>query len=198
MAENKMPQTPESGGQDGWQKVQELFLAALDRSEAEREAWLDAQTDVETWVRDEARSLLRAFQKHEDLSREPRPEGRAAIQHEERLVGELCGPYRLTRLIGIGGMAWVYEGRREGGEFEQRVAVKVLPAVFGNALQARFRREKQILAGLNHPGSAHSMAGGTTEAGLSYLVMEYVEGERITAYAGGRGLSRHDRIRLFL
>jgi serine/threonine protein kinase/tetratricopeptide (TPR) repeat protein len=198
MAENEMSQTPEPGRNADWQKVQELFLAALDRSEPEREAWLDAQAGVETWLRDEVKSLLRALQKHEDLSREPRPAGRAPIQPEERLVGELCGPYRLTRLIGTGGMAWVYEGSREGGEFEQRVAVKVLPAVFGAAMLARFRREKQILAGLSHPGIAHLLDGGTTAAGLSYLVMEYVEGERISSYVGKRGLSRDERIRLFL
>jgi serine/threonine protein kinase len=198
MAENEMSQTREPGENASWQEIQKFFLAALDRPEPEREAWLAAQADVEIWVRDEARSLLRALQKHEDLSREPRPEGRAALPHEEHLVGEFCGPYRLTRLIGTGGMAWVYEGRREGGEFEQRVAVKVLPAVFGAAMQARFRREKQILAGLNHPGIAHLLDGGTTSAGLSYLVMEYVEGERISTYVDGRQLSRDDRIRLFL
>ncbi len=79
-------------------------------------------------------------------------------------------------------MAWVYEATRASGEFHQRVAVKVLPAPFGGAMLDRFRREKSILAGLNHPGIAHLLDGGITENGISYLAMEFVEGVPITSY----------------
>jgi tetratricopeptide (TPR) repeat protein len=189
--------TPETGNSD-WNRIEELFHAALEVPSAGREAWLEARTSREPAIRTEVRSLLAAQQKHEELSHTESVLERRADDLEQRLLGEFCGPYRLDRLIGQGGMAWVYEGVRVTGDFRQRVAVKVLPAVFGEALNERFRQEKQILAELDHPGIARLLDGGVNQSGLSYLVMEYVQGERISLYAHHRELSRTGRIRLFL
>lgn len=187
---------PEPRASD-WNRIEDLFHTALELAEAEQERWLEEQTAGEPAIRNEVKSLLAAQKKHEELSRtESAQERRWDLG--ERLLGEFCGPYRLERLIGQGGMAWVYEGARVAGDFSQRVAVKVLPAIFGKALSERFRREKQILADLSHPGIARLLDGGVNQSGLSYLVMEYVEGEPISCYVTHHQLSRRDRIWLFL
>jgi tetratricopeptide (TPR) repeat protein len=187
---------PESRDSD-WSRIEELFHAALELPVHERERWVDHETVGEPAIRNEVKSLLSAQNKHEELSRTE-----SACTHPrdlgERLLGEFCGPYRLDRLIIQGGMAWVYEGARVSGDFSQRVAVKVLPATFGEALSERFRQEKQILAEMSHPGVARLLDGGVNQNGLSYLAMEYVEGEPISAYACHHQLSRRERIRLFL
>ncbi len=191
-----MNETNLDAGNTEWARVQDLFFRALDQPPGERARWLNGQTAGEPAVRGEVESLLAALEVHEELSRtEGIPEGSGL---EQRLIGEFCGPYRLDRLIGQGGMAWVYEGARVTGDFSQRVAVKVLPAVFGEALSERFRMEKQILAELTHPGIAALLDGGVNHGCLSYLVMEYVEGVRVTGYVASRGLNRQDRVRLFL
>lgn len=187
---------PELASSD-WGRIEDLFHAALEQPSAERARWLAEQTRGDTGIRNEVQSLLAAQQKHEALSRaESTLERTSGLG--ERFLGEFCGAYRLERLIGQGGMAWVYEAVRVTGDFRQRVAVKVLPAVFGEALNERFRQEKQILAELSHTGIARLLDGGVNQSGLSYLVMEYVEGERITSYAASHQLNRQDRIRLFI
>ena len=193
-----MNQTTREAGNSDWNRIEELFHAALEVPSAERKGWLEARTSGQPGIRHEVLSLLAGQQKHEELSHTESALDRPANDFDQRLLGEFCGPYRLDRLIGQGGMAWVYEGVRVTGDFRQRVAVKVLPAVFGEALNERFRQEKQILAELNHPGIGRLLDGGVNQSGLSYLVMEYVEGERISFYAKHRQLSRTDRIRLFL
>ncbi len=180
----------------GWARVAELFHAALEQPPDCREDWIGEETRHDARLHAEVLSLLDALARHEELSRVcsrlPTPDNDPA----QRLVGQLCGSYRLERLIGTGGMAWVYEATRVSGEFHQRLAVKVLPAPFGGAMLDRFRLEKSILAGLNHPGIAHLLDGGITENGISYLAMEFVEGVPITSYAKSRNLGLGDRMRL--
>ena len=89
-----------------------------------------------------------------------------------------CGPYRVMRLLGNGGMGSVYLAERADGEVEQQVAIKFLRA--GQDLPSfrnRFLRERQILASLNHPGISRLLDAGNS-AGHPYLVMELVEGMR--------------------
>lgn len=95
-----------------------------------------------------------------------------------------CGPYRLIRLLGNGGMGAVYLAERADGELDQKVAIKFIRAGYDlPSLRARFLRERQILASLNHPGIARVLDVGHN-AGHPYLVMEYVEGVSIDRYAG--------------
>jgi serine/threonine protein kinase/tetratricopeptide (TPR) repeat protein len=94
-----------------------------------------------------------------------------------------CGAYRLVNLLGNGGMGAVYLAERADGEVEQQVAIKFIRA--GRDLpsfHARFLRERQILASLNHPGIARLLDVGHSE-GHPYLVMEFVEGTRIDRYS---------------
>jgi serine/threonine protein kinase/tetratricopeptide (TPR) repeat protein len=98
----------------------------------------------------------------------------------------MCGPYRLVQLLGNGGMGAVYLAERADGEVEQQVAIKFLRA--GSDLpsfRARFLKERQILASLNHAGIARLLDAGHS-SGQPYLVMEYVDGIRIDQYVAGQ------------
>ncbi len=109
------------------------------------------------------------------------------------------GPYRLVRELGQGGMGTVFLAVRDDDVFHKRVAVKLLKrGMDTDAIVQRFRAERQILAGLDHPNIARLLDGGTTDDGLPYLVMEYVEGAPLIEYADARDLYVAARLDLFL
>jgi serine/threonine-protein kinase len=113
-------------------------------------------------------------------------------------AGRQLGAYRLLREIGRGGTGTVYLAERVDGEFEQRVAIKLLRrGLDTDDLLARFRAERQILASLNHPNVARLLDGGATEDGRPYLVMELVEGTPITEYCTAARLTIEERLELF-
>ena len=107
------------------------------------------------------------------------------------------GPYEILRELGAGGMGRVYLARRGGEDFEKTVAVKVLRAgLHDSGLLSRFRSERRILAGLDHPYVANLLDGGSTDAGQPYLVMEYVEGLDLLNHAEQQGLDSNQPERL--
>ena len=107
------------------------------------------------------------------------------------------GPYRLLRELGHGGMGTVYLAARADDQYQKRVAIKVVRGLNTEEIVRYFRRERQILAGLEHPNVARLLDGGSTEDGLPYFVMEYVEGQAIDAYCDEGKLSIEERLRLF-
>ncbi|HEX8408285.1 MAG TPA: protein kinase [Thermoanaerobaculia bacterium] len=173
-----------------WDEVRDLFHAASAAPRDERASLLSrADTDVRT----EVESLLAAHD--EPGAFLDRSVWHLIDAHEgERLAGALIGPYRIVRPLGQGGMGTVFLAVREGAEFEQRVAIKLVRG--GELLVQRFRQERQILAALDHPNIARLIDGGTTADGLPYLVMEYVDGTPIDAFA--RDLNTNGKLRLFL
>jgi len=113
-------------------------------------------------------------------------------------IGELVGQYRLTELIGKGGMGSVYRGERTDEAFEKSVAVKLIDAGFYSAdLIAHFRAERQILANLEHPNIARLLDGGARADGSPYLIMEYVEGISPNDYSSQHNLTIAQRLQLF-
>jgi electron transfer flavoprotein alpha/beta subunit len=107
------------------------------------------------------------------------------------------GPYRLIREIGHGGMGTVYLGVRADDAYQKRVAIKVLKrGMDTDHVLARFRAERQILASLDHANIARLVDGGSTDEGLPYLVMEYIDGQPIDAWADEHRLPVADRLRL--
>lgn len=115
-----------------------------------------------------------------------------------RIEGKRLGAYRVIREIGRGGMGSVYLAQRAEDQYESDVAIKVVrPGLDTDFILRRFRRERQILARLQHPNIARLFDGGS-EKKTPYLVMEYVQGARITKYAEDRRLGVEDRVRLFL
>ena len=108
------------------------------------------------------------------------------------------GPYRLIREIGHGGMGTVHLGVRDDDAFQKRVAIKVLKrGMDSDAIVRRFRHERQILAGLEHPNIAGLLDGGTTPDGLPYFAMEYVEGQPIVEYCDAGRMDTTARLQLF-
>ncbi|HJQ26991.1 MAG TPA: protein kinase [Blastocatellia bacterium] len=108
------------------------------------------------------------------------------------------GPYRVLRKIGEGGMGAVYLAERDDAQYKKQVAIKLVRRGMASSfIVRRFRNERQILASLDHPNIARLLDGGTTEDGLPYFVMEYIEGQPITDYADERQLSTADRLKLF-
>jgi len=115
------------------------------------------------------------------------------------LTGRRLGAWLLGELLGQGGMGAVYAARRVGGDFEQEAAVKVLrPSVGSPELRARFRRERQLLATLEHPAIARLLDGGVAEDGELWFALERVEGVPITRHARERDLGVAERLSLFL
>ena len=113
-------------------------------------------------------------------------------------VGARVGPYRVSHELGRGGMGIVYRAERADGEFAQVVALKLVRRGFdGDDTTVRFRRERQILAQLDHASIARLLDGGLHTDGRPYFAMELVEGEPITTYCDRRHLSIDARVRLF-
>ena len=109
-----------------------------------------------------------------------------------------AGPWRLVERIGRGGMGEVWRGERQGADFRQQVAVKLLRHDFeAPELVRRFRTERRILAGLQHPNIAALLDGGTTDDGRPFVVMELVKGRDLVTYATERRLSLAARLDLF-
>ncbi|MGH9755954.1 MAG: protein kinase domain-containing protein, partial [Blastocatellia bacterium] len=114
------------------------------------------------------------------------------------LIGRLIGVYRVISLIGRGGMGAVYLAERDDAQFDQQVAIKIIKrGMDTDFIRERFLRERQILAGLDHPHIARLLDGGATEDGLPYFVMEYVAGVAITDYCEANKLSIAERLKLF-
>lgn len=104
-------------------------------------------------------------------------------------LGRRLGSWQLEQLLGEGGMGQVYLANRVDGGFEQQAALKLLRASRpGPAELSRFRRERDVLARLDHPGIARLIDGGESPDGVLYLVMEFIEGEPIDRYCRRRNL----------
>ncbi|MCL4845786.1 MAG: protein kinase [Acidobacteria bacterium] len=185
-----------------WTRVTRLFDEARERPAAERDAWLLERCDDEA-IRTEVDALLRAYEADPDFLEAP-ADATAAVEAiapeaNHRAEGRRIGPYRVIREVGRGGMGVVFEARREGVDFEQRVAIKLLPAAWAEPVLAdRFRFERRVLAGLDHPNIARLLDGGTTEEGVPYFVMEFVDGQRIDAWCRARDLSTRARVDLVM
>jgi serine/threonine protein kinase/Tfp pilus assembly protein PilF len=114
------------------------------------------------------------------------------------MIGQRVGVYELKKIIGRGGMGTVYLAERVDGEFDQMVAVKLIRrGMDSDLILKRFRRERQILAALNHPNIAFFYGGGSTADGLPYFVMEYIEGERIYLFCDENKLNISQRLEIF-
>jgi serine/threonine-protein kinase len=173
----------------------ELFEAALARAPTEREAWLDS-IDIPAAQREQVRALIVAAADTLDLAG---PIQRAAAQ-QARVLGhpDRVGPYRVVELIGEGGMGSVWRGVRDDGEFDRAVAIKLIRGRASAGAIERMRRERQLLADLEHPNIARLLDGGTTFAGEPYLVMELIDGVPLGDWLRRSKPRLPERLRLFL
>ncbi len=113
-----------------------------------------------------------------------------------RSHAEPLGPFRLTRLLGSGGMGEVWLGERSDGDISQQVAIKRV-RLDAPAFEQRLRAERRILARLTHPGIARFIDAGLDAQGSAWLAMEYIDGQSLTEWAQTERPSLPDRLRLF-
>ena len=119
--------------------------------------------------------------------------------HHDPGPGDRLGAWRLVEELGRGGMGVVFRAERADRQFEKQVAIKLLAsAALGRETQRRFLRERQILAGLDHPSVARLLDGGVTPDGTPFLVMELVDGEPIDRWCARQGAGLEQRLALFL
>ncbi len=117
---------------------------------------------------------------------------------DNSMIGRHVGAYKLEHEIGRGGMGAVYRASRIDGEFDQTVAIKLIKrGMDTDAILDRFRRERQILATLNHPNIGYFLGGGSTEDGLPYFVMEYIAGDSLYRHCDRQQLTIRKRLELF-
>jgi serine/threonine protein kinase/Flp pilus assembly protein TadD len=114
------------------------------------------------------------------------------------MIGRRIGVYQLEEEVGRGGMGAVYRAARVDGEFAQTVAIKLIKrGMDTDLILKRFRNERQILAAINHPNIAFFIGGGTTDDGLPYFVMEYVDGLPLYAFCDSHKLGIRERLEIF-
>lgn len=184
------------------QKIKELFHEALDIPLSERDGFLAANCRDEA-VRREVENLLKFHDEAGDFIAAPAVFEAGAVEpifddETENRIGEKIGNYEIVREIGRGGMGAVYLAVRADDEFRQEVALKIVKrGMDTDFILKRFRNERQILAGLNHPNIARLLEGGTTDDGLPYFVMEYVDGQDLISYCFEKNLSLTERLNLF-
>ncbi|MEM8696420.1 MAG: serine/threonine-protein kinase [Pseudomonadota bacterium] len=124
--------------------------------------------------------------------------GGANLLEEQDEDPERVAGYRVKRLIGRGGMGNVYLAERATEDFDFVVAIKLIKQrLITDAMIERFRRERQILADLNHPNIARLFDGGETAEGAPYFVMEYIEGEPLDCWLTRVRPSLEKRIAIF-
>jgi len=182
-----------------WQRVQDIFLAALPLAGEARAEHLAAACAGDDELRREVASLLAAADEPGEMTGPSAWLDGVAATVGGDLVGQRLGPYEIRERAGAGGMADVYRGDRVDGQFEQQVAVKVLRAGYGTGpLLQRFLDERRILAGLVHPHIARLFDGGLTPDGRPYFVMEHVEGQPLDTHCDAARADVRTRLRLFL
>lgn len=188
-----------------WQRLKAILADALEReTPAERTAVLTRLCADDAALLKEAESLLgeaeTLLRDSKDTMEECAEAAADEIPRDEvSEIGNRIGAYVLVREVGHGGMGTVYLAARADGYFEKQVAIKVLRGGASNSdIVRRFRSEREVLARLDHPNIARLVDAGSREDGSPYFVMDYVEGEPITAYVNRRHLTIAARLTLFL
>ena len=175
-----------------WRQIEDVFTAVVEAPPAERDDRLRALCGSDAALAAEVAGLLASdarFGTH--VASVPG----VHVSH----TGLRLGHYQVDELIARGGMGAVYRAHRADDQFRHHVAVKVVDQrLSGEDLAARFRVERQILAGLEHPNITRLLDGGVTDNDEPYLVMELLDGKPITEFADAGRLDIEARVRLFL
>ncbi len=212
---------------EAWEAVLELFEQAMAKPEPDRDAFVQRTCDGDPQLLRAVRGMIAADRQADNILDQPLVErcgvratprlATAAVSPPTLpsdgsgglpVVGwppryplvepDWIGPYRIIRQIGQGGMSTVYLASRDDDTYHKQVAIKVVRHDLEHEpILRRLRAERQILASLEHPNIARLYDGGTTDEGLPFFVMEYVEGEPIDLYCDHYGLTVDQRLTLF-
>jgi serine/threonine protein kinase len=184
-----------------WGEIKAVLHEALELAPAERAERLESFYGRQPELREEVESLIRSHDADAGFLETPYFAESARAVHEDGgdgWIGRRLGAYQLEERIGAGGMGVVFRAMRADGQYQMQVAIKVIHAAFGTEyFLSRFKNERQILASLEHPNIARLIDGGSTEGGLPYVAMEYVDGVPIDEYCDSHQLSTAQRLELF-
>src|SRR5450631_342414 len=184
-------------------RLSQLLDESMDMAPGARVSWLDAIAQAEPALAailramfdSQGESQARNFLETQDFL--ARHLSSVVVGHAG-LIGKRFGPYRVLSLLGHGGMGSVWLADRVDGLFTRQVALKLIhPALFSPAMTERLTREREILAGLNHPNIARLIDAGFADDAQPYLALEYVDGVSLSEYCDGRRLSLRERLALF-
>lgn len=175
-----------------WERVKLIFKEARSLEPENRLEYVRSACKQEPHVLAEIEPLIEALNEASDYIH--KPIFSAVGSYESKKIGN----YRMTRELGRGGMGIAMLANREGDDFEQEVAIKILKrGLDTEEIVQRFYRERQILASLHHPNIARLLDGGTTDDDLPYFVMEYIDGLPLIKYCETNGLVTEEKIKLF-
>ena len=184
-----------------WKRVSEILDILLDLEPEQRHAHLDVICAGDPLLLIEVKELLAGLEAKVFFESPAASFAATMLDEEQRewdgrtFAGRIIGPYRLVRELGHGGMGVVYLAERADGQFEQKVALKLIKRGMGRSdMLRRFLAERQVLARLNHPNIARLYDGGVTGDDHPYLAMEYVEGEPLDVYCDERKLGVEERL----
>ncbi len=184
-----------------WLEVKEIFYAALELPSAQRRSFIENK-DLDDDLRVEVEALLASSDEAESFIEAPaltRVANLVTAEKSASYIGKQIGSYKIEREIGKGGMGAVYLAKRADQEFDKKVAIKLIKRGFDtDEIIERFRAERQILAALEHPNITRLIDGGSTDDGLPYLVMDYVEGLPLNKYCAENSASLNERLDIFL
>src|SRR5262245_12326853 len=176
-----------------WKQIEESYQQAVDLPDNLRDRFLQEACKAASELRNEVESLLKHQQGKTIEEAILKISEAFSKETESDFSGKHIGPYRLIRLIGQGGMGAVYEAVRDDDQYRKKVAIKLIRRGMDTELiLKRFRYERQILAALEHPNIARLLDGGTTDEGLPFFVMEYIQGSSVTQYCDESRISLID------
>ena len=188
---------------DKYKNAYQLFLQLIDEGTYLLKRNLDELVDKADPLYNETLKLIKAHTKHQnDTLIAPIINSNVTQllgdEKIEQMEGQQLGVYMLERKLGIGGMSVVYLAKRNDGELEQKVAIKVIkPSILKLVGINLLNREAQILENLKHSNIATIYNIGRTSEGLPFIVMEYVNGLPIDEYCEINELSFHERLKVF-
>jgi serine/threonine-protein kinase len=181
-----------------WADALSAFDVWAELPEAERAAWLDAMAAARPELHARLITLIRADGAADERSFLS-PYATASHTPNAGLEGQTLGPWLIERLIGSGGMGQVWFARRTDGLYDGRAAIKLMRMASADAgANERFAREGRLLGRLSHPNIARLLDAGVTPSGERYLVLEYIDGERIDLWCDEQRLTLAQRIELFI
>ena len=185
-----------------YSRVKQIFYAVQEIETKKRAAFLAESCNGDDELRRAVAELLESSAKVEGFiekaAYEVLSETLATEVPQISVTGKRIGSYKVAREINHGGMGTVYLAERDDDIYQKQVAIKIVRGGFDSEeLRRRFYDERKILAGLDHPFIAKLLDGGTTEDGLPYYVMDFVEGVTLTEHCEQNNLSTNERLRLF-
>ena len=165
-----------------WRQIDEMFHRALEHDAGPRAEFLAGACGGDEALRREVEALLAAHERAESFIETPAGDLAAELLSRTRTaldVGQRIGPFRITSLLGTGGMGEVYLA--EDARLGRSVAIKLLLAEAAGdpERRARFEQEARAASALNHPNVCAVYDVGETDEGRHFLAMEYVAGQTL-------------------